>query len=127
MIKLFWKSRVVVLLAIAALLTTACGPGRDADTVAKAHAAAPGFVLKGGESAIGTDQSIEDSELAAKVRAAILADPQLGSQHIDVEADDAAVTLTGVVDSPAMRERAEELAGSVEGVAQVQDRLELKS
>lgn len=76
---------------------------------------------------MGTDQSIEDSDLAAKVRAAILADPQLGSQHIEVEADDAAVTLTGIVDSAALRVRAEELAGSVEGVAQVQDKLELRS
>ena len=127
MIAIFRKSRVVVLLAMAALLTTACGPGRDADTVAKTDAAAAGFVSKGGENTVGTDQSIEDSELATKVRAAILADPVLASQHIVVEADDAAVTLTGIVDSPALRERAEELAGSVEGVAQVQDRLQLRS
>jgi osmotically-inducible protein OsmY len=121
------KSCVAVLLATAALLTTACGPARDAEAVAKTHAAAAGFASKGGKSAIGTDQSIEDSELAAKVGAAILADPQLGSQHIIVEADDAAVTLTGNVDSAALRERAVELAGSVEGVAQVQDRLEPRS
>ena len=127
MIATFLKSRVVVLIAMTALLTTACGPGRDAETVAKSHAAAAGFVPKGGESALGTDQSIEDSDLAAKVSAAIQADPRLGSQHIVVEADDGAVTLTGVVDSPALRERAEELAGSVEGVAQVQDRLDLRS
>ena len=127
MIAIFRKSRVVVLLAMVALLSTACGPGRDADTFAKTHAAAAGFVSKGGESAMGTDQSIEDSDLAAKVHAAILADPQLGSQRITVEADDAAVTLTGIVDSAALRKRAEELAGSIEGVAQVQDRLELRS
>ena len=122
-----WKSRVVVLLAMAALLTTACGPGRDAEIVAKTHGAAAAVVSKGGENNMGTDQSIEDSDLVNKVRAAILADPQLGSQRIVVEADDGAVTLTGVVDSPALRERAEELAGSVEGVAQVQDRLDLRS
>jgi osmotically-inducible protein OsmY len=127
MIAILRKSPVVVLLAMAALLATACGPGRDADTVARTHAAVAGFASKGGESAMGTDQSIEDSDLAAKVRAAILADPQLGSQHIEVEADDAAVTLTGIVDSAALRVRAEELAGSVEGVAQVQDKLELRS
>ena len=112
MIAFFQQSRAVVLLAMAALLTTACGPGRDAEAVARTHAAVPGFVSKGGESAIGTDESIEDSDLASKVRAAILSDPRLGSQNIVVEADDGAVTLTGVVDSPALRERAEELAGS---------------
>jgi osmotically-inducible protein OsmY len=38
----------------------------------------------------------------------------------------AAVTLTGTVDSQALRERAIQLAGSVNGVAQMQDRLEVR-
>ena len=127
MIAVYRKSCVILALAIAPLLIAACGPGHDADTIAKTHNAAAGFVSKGGESAVGTDESIEDSNLAAKVRATLLADQQLGSQSIVVEADDAAVTVSGFVDSPALRERAVELAGSVEGVAQVQDRLELRS
>jgi osmotically-inducible protein OsmY len=60
------------------------------------------------------------------VREAILADPQLQSQHIDVEAEDSAVTLTGTVDSPALRERAVQLASSVDGVVQVQEKLEVR-
>ena len=127
MITLYRKSRVILVLGLAALSMTACGPGRDADTVAKTHAAAPALMAKGGETALGTDQSIENADLAAKVRATIRADPRLGSQDIVVEADDAAVTLSGVVDSAALRERAVQVAGSVEGVVQVQDRLELRS
>ena len=36
------------------------------------------------------------------------------------------MTLTGVIDSQSLRERAVEIAGSVDGVAQVQDRLRVR-
>ena len=52
---------------------------------------------------------------------------QLQSQQIVVEIEDAAVTLRGTVDSQSLRERAVDLAGSVDGVAQVQDRLEVRT
>ena len=127
MIDTFPKLRVAVLLAAAALLATGCGPRSDADTAAKLQDPSAGIVAKGSEDAVGTDQSVEDSELTTKVREAILADPQLQSQQIVVETKDAAVTLTGTVDSPSLRERAVELADSVDGVAQVQDRLKVRT
>lgn len=43
------------------------------------------------------------------------------------EVEDFAVTLAGVVDSPALRERAAQLAGWVNGVVQVQEKLEVRS
>ena len=60
------------------------------------------------------------------MRAAIFADPQLQSQHIVVQTEDAAVTLKGYVDSPALRDRAIEIASSVDGVTQVEDRLKVR-
>ena len=115
------------LLAAAALLAAGCDPRGNADTAAKLQDPSAGVVAKGGEDAVGTDQSVEDSELTTKVREAILADPELQSQQIVVETEDAAVMLTGRVDSPSLRERAVDLAGSVDGVAQVQDRLEVRT
>jgi hyperosmotically inducible protein len=121
------KLRVAALLSAAALAVTACDPGGDAESAPTVQRASAAVNAKGGNDALGTDQSVEDSDLTTKVREAILADPRLQSQHIKVETEDAAVTLTGIVDSPSLRERAVELAGSVDGVAQVQDRLRVRS
>ena len=127
MIDTFPNLRVAVLLAVAALLAAGCDPRSETDNLAKLQDPPAGVAAKGGLDAVGTEQSVEDSELTTKVRAAILADPELQSQQIDVDTEDAAVTLTGMVDSPSLRERAVELAGSVDGVAQVQDRLEVRT
>jgi hyperosmotically inducible protein len=127
MIDAFPKLRAAVLLAAAALLAAGCDPRSDADNVAKLQDPSAVVVAKSSEDAVGTDQSVKDSILTIKVHEAILADPELQSQQITVETEDAAVTLTGTVDSPSLRERAVELAGSIDGVAQVQDRLEVRT
>jgi hyperosmotically inducible protein len=123
----FPNLRVAVLLAAAVLSAAGCGPRSDADIARTLQVASAGNVAKGGEDAIGTYQTVEDSELTTSVRAAILADPQLQSQYIVVDTEDAAVTLTGIVDSPALRERAVQLAGSIDGVAQVLDKLQVRA
>jgi osmotically-inducible protein OsmY len=79
------------------------------------------------ETDAGTDQSVEDSQLATRVREAIAADRQLQSQDIDVETEDGAVKLTGVVDSTSLRERAVELTGRIDGVVEVTDKLEVRN
>jgi hyperosmotically inducible protein len=127
MIDTFSKLRIAILLAAVALAATGCDPGGDVESAPAAQTASAAVIAKGGDEPVGTDQSVEDSELTTKVREAILADPQLQSQHIKVETEDAAVTLTGTVDSPSLRERAVQLAGSVDGVAQVQERLKVRS
>jgi hyperosmotically inducible protein len=126
MIDTFPSVRVVVMLAAAALLAAGCDPRNDAATLAQWHGATAAAMANGVAGALGTDESVEDSELTAKVREAILADPQLQSQQIDVDTEDAAVTLKGTVESPSLRERAVQLAGAVDGVAQVQDKLEVR-
>jgi len=123
----FSKLRSAALLAAVALAATGCDPGGDAESAQSVQTGSAAVIAKGGDDAFGTDQSVEDSDLTTKVREAIFADARLQSQHIEVETEDAAVTLTGVVDSPSLRERAVELAGSVDGVAQVQDRLKVRS
>ena len=118
---------IAILLAAAALLAAGCGQRNDVRTLGQPQGTMTSVTAKGDAEVIGTDQAIEDSEVTTKVREAILADPLLQSQHIDVETEDSAVTLTGSVDSPALRERAVQLAGSVNGVVQVQEKLEVRS
>lgn len=121
-----WRAAVVV--AAMTLSTVGCDSHHDVDPAQPSPLASAAVAAKSGDdAAVGTDQAVEDSSLTVTVRAAILADKLLQSQHIKVESEDAAVTLTGVVDSQPLRERAVEIAGSVDGVAQVQDRLQVRN
>ena len=125
MIDLIAKTRVAILLTAAALIGAACDSHHDAQIPRPLELAAAAVAAKSAEGSVGTEQTVEDSELTTTVRKAIAADPQLQSQPIVVETEDAAVTLTGKVDSPSLRDRAVQLAGSIDGVAQVEDRLEV--
>jgi hyperosmotically inducible protein len=70
---------------------------------------------------------VDDSALTAKVKAALLAEPGLKSLQISVDTKNAAVTLSGSVDSIASKDRAKEVASSVAGVSTVVDQLTVKS
>ena len=123
----FPRSGVAFVLAAFALSTGGCDLHNDAVAVGQRQAAFASVPAKGDARTVGTDEAVEDSALTAEVREALLADPQLQSQNVSVETEDSAVTLTGTVDSPALRERATRLAGSIHGVVQVQDKLEVRS
>ncbi len=117
---------IAVLLAAVALLPAGCDTHRDADPAQQLKLASAAVAAKGDEEPPGTDQAVEDSSLTVVVRAAIFSDPKLQSQHIVVVTEDGAVTLKGHVDSPALRDRAIEIASSVDGVTQVDDRLKVR-
>jgi hyperosmotically inducible periplasmic protein len=123
----FPRLGIVALLALAALLAAGCEQHNDANPIGRWQGTLASVAARDDAEAPGTDEAVEDLELTTRVREAILADPQLQSQHIDVETEDSAVRLTGTVDSPALRERAVQLAGSVIGVVQVQEKLEVRS
>ena len=109
------------------LLAAGCDTHGDADNGRPLQIVAAGIAAKSGENAVGTDQSVEDSKLTTLVREAIAADRQLQSQDIDVETEDGAVTLTGVVDSTSLRERAVELAGLHRWRGAGADKLEVRN
>ncbi|HEY7791792.1 MAG TPA: BON domain-containing protein [Vicinamibacterales bacterium] len=69
-------------------------------------------------------QAVDDATLAANVRTAILNDPTIGSQRIDVAVHAGVVTLSGTVSSPADQQRAVELARGVSGVVDVKSTLQ---
>jgi len=71
--------------------------------------------------------AVVDSAITAKVKAALLADPDVKGLAIDVDTADGVVALKGDVASHALADRAGELAKSVDGVKSVDNRLSVKS
>lgn len=68
-----------------------------------------------------------DSRLADLVRVTLLTDPVLSSEHIEVVAKEGRVTLFGVLDHDAKRNRALEIVSYVPGVREVRSDMELSS
>lgn len=66
---------------------------------------------------------LADSWLTAKVQAQFFADDDIKSRFIDVETDDAVVTLSGFVETDDVRRQALAIARNTDGVRQVQDDL----
>jgi hyperosmotically inducible protein len=128
-------------LAAAALLTGGCeqrapGGGMKID---HANSSVPGKLGQPGSADQGgTDQSArtdtgsnlaaaDDTMITTKIKAALLAEPGLKSQQIDVATKDATVTLSGSVDSDIARDRAKQIALSTEGVKNVVDHMSPKA
>ena len=68
-----------------------------------------------------TGQYVENSVVTAKVKEKFLADPGIKSLKIEVETFKGVVQLSGFVDSADQKARAEQIAGSVEGVRSVKN------
>ena len=62
---------------------------------------------------------VQDAQLGASVKTALVNDPQVGTIPIEVRATGGVVRLTGRVDSDAQRQRAISLAKTVPGVTEV--------
>ncbi len=67
-------------------------------------------------------EAVSDSAITTKVKASLLADSVLGATAIDVDTTAGVVSLTGFVTSEQERQRAAQLAQSVEGVKRVDAR-----
>lgn len=63
--------------------------------------------------------ALTDAMITTKVKTKLAADDRVKAMDIDVDTDSAQVSLSGTVDSDTVRDRAVELAESVEGVASV--------
>ncbi len=66
---------------------------------------------------------LDDASITTKVKAAMLAEPGIRTLQIGVDTKDAVVTLSGTVDTPELKERAQQIAGSVAGVRSVDNRI----
>lgn len=71
-------------------------------------------------------QYVDDTTITTKVKAELLEDPTLEKMQIEVETFNQVVQLSGFVDKPATKFRAEEVAESVEGVKDVENDLVIR-
>ena len=70
--------------------------------------------------------AISDAGITAKVKTSLLADPDVSGLRIDVDTRDRIVILTGTVSTSAEKARALDLAGRVDHVTRVEDRLTVR-
>ena len=80
----------------------------------------------GGGTAKPVSATLDDATITTRVKTALLNDPNVGAQQIDVNATSGVVTLSGVVKTPAEVDRAVELARKIGGVKDVKSTLEVK-
>jgi hyperosmotically inducible periplasmic protein len=83
-----------------------------------------GITLKDGKATVGN--TVDDGIITAKVKSALLADPNVKSFDIAVVTRKGDVQLSGFVDSEAQIDQAVELARKVEGVANVGNEMSIK-
>lgn len=74
-----------------------------------------------------TGEYIDDKAITAKVKAALLKDPEVKALQVKVETYNGVVQLSGFVDNPEQISRAGEVAKGVEGVKSVKNDLNLRS
>jgi hyperosmotically inducible protein len=83
-----------------------------------------GITLKDGKATVGN--TVDDGIITAKVKSALLADPNVKSFDIAVVTRKGDVQLSGFVDSQAQIDQAMDLARKVEGVATVGNEMSIK-
>ncbi len=93
-------------IALALLLGPACG-GKNISSSAMSSAA------------------LDDATITARVKTALLNDPQINATKINVDTAGGVVTMTGVVKSKADEARAVEIARQVHGVKDVKSTLQV--
>lgn len=74
-----------------------------------------------------TGQYVDSAVLATKVRAAIAKDPVVSIIPVDVSTFRDTVQLSGFVDSQATKDRAGQIARSVDGVGKVENNIVVKT
>jgi osmotically-inducible protein OsmY len=70
-------------------------------------------------------ETIDDGTITARVKTALLNDPEVGGLRIDVDTFKGVVTLSGAVKSPAERDKAIAIARKTPGVKDVKSTLQI--
>lgn len=71
-------------------------------------------------------QKVDDATITAKVKTALLADPDVKGTDINVDTSGGVVSLKGVAANQAQVDKAVQIARGVEGVSNVQSQLTVK-
>ena len=138
------RTLLAVLLAGSALALGACNKANDttagqkvdsavAKTESSAKSAESSMKQSAGEAkdavkdaATTVGNKVDDASITAKVSAGLAKDPDLSAIKIDVDTKGGTVTLAGPAPTAAAKARAGDIAKSVEGVASVNNKLEVK-
>ncbi|MBW8780427.1 MAG: BON domain-containing protein [Verrucomicrobia bacterium] len=73
-----------------------------------------------------TGEYVDDASITAKVKTAFIADKLVKAGQIEIETFKGTVQLSGFVDTPEMKERAEKIAEGVRGVRKVVNNIIVK-
>ena len=129
--KLSWISVAVVATALAAGCERKSPSGETAGqkldrttdrAEQKMDQAAADMKQKAGQA----KDKVADATITAKVKGALIGEPDLKALQINVDTDNGVVTLTGTVDTPQKLELATQVAQRVDGVKSVDNRLSMK-
>ena len=86
-----------------------------------------GGAIQEGAARVETEMApvLDDAGVTAKVKARLMADPEVNAFHIDVDTMDGRVTLSGKVTNQEQKSEAEKLARRTEGVREVVNMLQV--
>jgi osmotically-inducible protein OsmY len=115
------KALAFALSAALALALAACSSDGSKSSTSSSSGGTSGSVTS------DISQATKDSALTAKVKSALAADVGLSTLKIDVDSAGNTVTLKGNVDTADKKQRAEEVARKVDGVATVRNQLTVKA
>lgn len=71
----------------------------------------------------GAGKALDDAAVTAKVKSALIAEPNLKAMSIDVDTTGGIVTLKGTTENFEQKQKAEQLASTIEGVRSVRNEL----
>jgi osmotically-inducible protein OsmY len=99
------------------------------EAVAKAGEAVEQGMEKAGAAAetgmARAAEALDDGAVTAKVKARLIADPEVTALEINVDTKDGVVTLTGTAATQALKEEAGKLAAGTEGVKSVKNDIQV--
>ena len=85
-----------------------------------------GCASGGGGKRATVNQTLDDATVQTRVKTAILNDPQIGGDQIDVSSENGVVTLSGVIKAPEHEARAADVARKIGGVKDVKTTLKVQ-
>jgi osmotically-inducible protein OsmY len=85
-----------------------------------------GCASGGGGKRATVNQTLDDATVQTRVKTAILNDPTIGGDQIDVSSENGVVTLSGVINAPEHEARAADVARKIGGVKDVKTTLKVQ-
>jgi len=96
-----------------------------ATALAMPGAVSPAWAAEGSSRSVGT--TLDDAAITANVKGRLVADHDTKAHQINVETSKGVVQLNGFVDSDKAKSEAERIAAGTDGVARVQNNLEVRA